>query len=253
MRNEQGLPVVKEYRNTFKPPSKAEAKQDIKTDGLAMHQNNFNLTHEKKLEDQISQKAKILHGEFMCSSAFDNNNGPDWHKKSHKDRVAGIAKNAGMKRNTLMNTGDAFITGGNRYDNHLQDFDEMPKLSILNNYRRIKQIMNTNYVKGFSIEQKYQNRTKQDSDQDPEWAKYKEEKQNSMKMSTILRSLNGAKKKKRPLKPSGSEMSSTGMRSNAHSVGLPPGSRNRDIDSAVSGPTIKPLKEAEEGDEVSNV
>jgi len=36
--------------------------------------------------------------------------------------------------------------------------------------------MNTNYVKGFAIEQKYRNRTKQAADQDPEWAKYKEEK-----------------------------------------------------------------------------
>ena len=88
-------------------------------------------------------------------------------------------KTAGFKRNTLQTTGDAFICGGNRYEQHLGDFDEMPRLSILNNYKRIKQIMNKNYVKGFEIEQKYRNRTKQDSDQDPEWAKYKEEKQNS--------------------------------------------------------------------------
>jgi len=73
-------------------------------------------------------------------------------------------KNASLKRNTLQNTADKFITGGNRYDSHLGDFDEMPRLSILNNYKRIKQIMNTNYVKGFQIEQKYNNRTKQDSD-----------------------------------------------------------------------------------------
>ena len=80
----------------------------------------------------------------------------------------------------------------------------MPRLSILNNYKRIKQIMNTNYVNGFAIEQKYRNRTKQDSDQDPEWAKYKEEKQNSQKMSTILRSLGATKKKRRTLLPSDS-------------------------------------------------
>lgn len=69
-----------------------------------------------------------------------------------------------MRRTTLQNTGDAFITGGNKYDSNLTDFNEMPRLSILNNYKRIKQIMNTNYVKGFAIEQKYRNRTKQDSD-----------------------------------------------------------------------------------------
>ena len=112
----------------------------------------------------------------MCSKAFDNNQGPDWTKKTHSERISGAMKNAGMKRNTLMNTGDNFIQGGNRFDANLKDFDEMPRLSILNNYKRIKQIMNTNYVNGFAIEQKYRNRTKQDSDQDPEWAKYKEEK-----------------------------------------------------------------------------
>ena len=47
-------------------------------------------------------------------------------------------KNANFKRNTLQNTGDKFISGGKRYDNHLGDFDEMPRLSILNNYKRIK-------------------------------------------------------------------------------------------------------------------
>ena len=141
----------------------------------------------------------------MTSKAFDNNQGPDWTKKTHSERMSGAMKNAGMKRNTLMNTGDNFIQGGNRFDANLKDFDEMPRLSILNNYKRIKQIMNTNYVNGFAIEQKYRNRTKQDSDQDPEWAKYKEEKQNSQKMSTILRSLNGTRKKRRTLLPSDSQ------------------------------------------------
>ena len=112
-------------------------------------------------------------------------------------------KNANFKRKTLQNTADKYICGGNRYDSHLQQFDEMPRLSILNNYKRIKQIMNINYVKGFQIEQKYNNRTKQDSEQDPEWQKYKEEKQNSMKMGTILRSLNSTNtRKRRTLLPS---------------------------------------------------
>ena len=69
--------------------------------------------------------------------------------------------------------------------------------------------MNTNYVKGFAIEQKYNNRTKQDSDADPEWQKYKEEKQNSMKMGTILRSLNATNtRKRRTLLPSNSSLES---------------------------------------------
>ena len=157
----------------------------------------------------------------------------------------GTVKNAGMKRNTLQTTGDAFIQGGNRYESHLMDFDEMPRLSILNNYKRIKQIMNSNYVKGFAVEQKYRNRTKQDSDQDPEWAKYKEEKQNSQKMSTILRSLNAKNKKKRTVVPSDS-MTSSQIRANARSSGMP----IRGKSTPYGG--IKPLVEAEENDEMSN-
>ena len=94
--------------------------------------------HKKKIEDHIQNKSKILHGEFRTSVAFDNNQGPDWTKKTHNERMQGTMKNANFKRNTLMNTADSFICGGNRYDSHLAEFDEMPRLSILNNYKRIK-------------------------------------------------------------------------------------------------------------------
>ena len=152
-----------------------EARQTVKNDNFTIYENDFNLELKKKIKDKIDHKAKVLGGQFMCSKAFDNASGPDWTKKTQKERMENVQKNV-KRGNTLKTTGDAFIKGGNRYDSHLTDFSEMPRLSILNNYKRIKQIMNTNYVKGFAIEQKYRNRTKQDSDQDPEWAKYKEEK-----------------------------------------------------------------------------
>jgi hypothetical protein len=106
--------------------------------------------------------------------------------------------------------------------------------------------MNTNYVKGFNIEQKYRNRTKADADNDTEWKKYREEKQNSQKMSTILRSLNGTAKKRRTLAPSASNASQ--MRGNASSVNV---GRSNKLGTPFSG--IKPLQEAEVEDEVSNI
>ena len=124
----------------------------IKNDAFTLHETSYNAEREKKVEDHIDNKTKILHGEFLCSTAFDNATGPDWTKKTHNERVSGTMKHATLKRNTLQNTADAFICGGNRYEQHLSDFDEMPRLSILNNYKRIKQIMNKNYVKGFEIE-----------------------------------------------------------------------------------------------------
>ena len=154
----------KVYKKNFVPASRPEAKNTIKNEAFTMCENDYNLTHKAKIEDHIQNKSKILHGEFLCSKAFDNAHGPDWSKKTHAERMTGAMKNAGLKRNTLQNTGDNFIQGGNKYEQHLMDFDEMPRLSILNNYKRIKQIMNTNYVNGFKMEQKYRNRTKQDSD-----------------------------------------------------------------------------------------
>lgn len=204
MRDQNGIPLGKVPKRAFKPNNPVEARKDIRNDTLTLFENDFNLTRQKKIKDQIEHKAKILHGDFMCSKAFDNAKGPDWTQKSHQDRLGGVMQDAGFKRNTLMNTGDKFITGGNRYEKQLTDFSETPRLSILNNYRRIKQIMNSNYVKGFTIEQKYRNRTKQDADDDPEWAKYKDEKKNSSRMSTILRSLNSTKQKKRTLAPNAS-------------------------------------------------
>ena len=52
------------------------------------------------------------------------------------------------------------MSGTNDYKTFLADVEELPRLSILDNYKRIKQIMNANYVKGISVEKKYRNRTK---------------------------------------------------------------------------------------------
>ena len=64
-------------------------------------------------------------------------------------------------------------------------------------------------------------------------------------MSTILRSLNGNTKKRRVIAPSDS-MNSTTLRANARSV-----AGTRKAGTPFSG-AIRPLKEAAEGDEVSN-
>jgi len=139
----------------------AMSKEDIKNDAFTMHETSYNAVREANNEEAVEHKRKMIGNvAFSCSHAFDNSLAPDWTKETHKDRVDERDKNQSMKRKTLMNTGDMFITGASRFDHHLADFDEMPRLSILNNYKRIKQIMNKNYVKGFEIEQKYANRTK---------------------------------------------------------------------------------------------
>lgn len=67
-------------------------------------------------------------------------------------------------------------------------------------------------------------------------------------MSTILRSLNGTQKKRRTLLPSDSAASANNTRAGAQSVNT---LRNKS-GTPFSG-RIRPLKEAAEGDEISNL
>lgn len=106
----------KVYKKGFVPASKPESKNMIKNDAFTICENDFNLTHKAEIEDHIDNKSKILHGEFLTSKAFDNAQGKDWNKKTHGERMTGAMKNAGLKRNTLMNTADNFISGGNKYE-----------------------------------------------------------------------------------------------------------------------------------------
>ena len=139
-------------KKTFVPASQAQSKNDIKNDAFTMHETYFEAERQQRNEEYIDHKRNFKGGDFRCTAAFDNSIGPDWTKKTAKERAQGSAVSQQLRRNTLMNTGDMFISGNSRFDHHLADFDEMPRLSILNNYKRIKQIMNKNYVKGFEIE-----------------------------------------------------------------------------------------------------
>lgn len=161
----------------------------------------------------VQTKKKFVGGEFKKSFHYDNATVMDWNKATQA-RKAQFHRTDQLKRNTLRSTADNFMSGANGYKTFLADMEELPRLSILDNYKRIKQIMNANYVKGISVEKKYRNRTKQDLDADEEYAKFKEEETNSKKMSTILRSLNTTNyKKKLPVAASAQPQSK--MRGNA--------------------------------------
>jgi hypothetical protein len=56
--------------------------------------------------------------------------------------------------------------------------------------------MNTNFIKSVELEKKFHNRTQKDLQRDEEYLQYKEDEQNTLKMATILRSLNEPKRKR---------------------------------------------------------
>ena len=83
------------------------------------------------------------------------------------------------------------------YKTFITDQEDMPRLSILDNYKQIMLIMTNSYVRSFEEEKKFRNRDVKDVEKDPEFAKYREERTNTLKMSTILKSLNSPKKKRK--------------------------------------------------------
>jgi len=76
------------------------------------------------------------------------------------------------------------------YQTFLNDKGELPRLSILDNYKQIMRIMTNSYIKGSEYENKFANRLTKDIVNDEEYIKFKEEEANTKKMSTILKSLN---------------------------------------------------------------
>jgi hypothetical protein len=75
----------------------------------------------------------------------------------------------------------------------------LPRLSILDNYRQISRIMTNSYIKSFDLDRRFKNSDPKSAAKDPEYSKYSEELQNTMKMSTILKQLNSPKKKRKAI------------------------------------------------------
>ena len=95
-----------------------------------------------------------------------------------------------LKQARLRNTGAKFENNMNSYSTFLSDKSELPRLSILDNYRQIQKIMTLSYIKGSEYQNKFANRLTKDIENDEEYLKFKEEETNTKKMSTILKSLN---------------------------------------------------------------
>ena len=98
-------------------------------------------------------------------------------------------------------TDDKFQTEINGYKTFLDDKEELPRLSILDNYKQITRILTNQYIRSFDEEKIFGNRstTETNETEDPEYLRFKEEKSNTMKMSTILKNLDSPKKKRKSI------------------------------------------------------
>ena len=112
------------------------------------------------------------------------------------ERENEIKQRRNQREKTIKTTGDKFLIDKNEYGKFLpmSDPDSWGRLSILQNHKKIMHIMNNNFVKSKEMEKKFHNRNQKDLMKDDEYLQYKEDYQNTLKMATILRSLNEVKK-----------------------------------------------------------
>ena len=152
------------------------------------------------------QKSKCLYGDFKKSYHHDAGADVDEFgitvkkklKRNSKSHAAGMDEGqsiqsqstAPSKPSRMRNTNAKFENSTNGYQTFLNDKSELPRLSILDNYKQIMRIMTNSYMKGSEYQNKFKNRMEKDIINDEEYQKFKEEETNTKKMSTILKSLN---------------------------------------------------------------
>ena len=196
----------------FIPTRASEAKDTLKSTNFGLYSDEFDL---KKQHDHLlaeEQKLKCIHGDFKMSYYYDNgskvdksgNNVNKKKGKKGKSVAANVELNLGsanmstasqsstysLQQARMRNTNQKYENSSNNYHMFLKDKTELPRLSILDNYKQINRIMTNSYIKGNEYQQKFNNRMAKDIVNDEEYMKFKEEEANTKKMATILKSLN---------------------------------------------------------------
>lgn len=190
-RDAQGVNFGKIYaKQIFNPPAFAEARKTITGEGkdYVLSKGPYQISGQTSLQETVKSKQNFLAGDFKRSYIFNNAVGSDKFGVSQRASIA-----------TLHTTGDKFQTEINDYKLFLDDPEELPRLSILDNYKQIMRIMNKQYINSAQDERKFGSLGQLNTElsKDPEYLNYMEERQNTMKMSTILKNLNSPKKKRR--------------------------------------------------------
>ena len=73
-----------------------------------------------------------------------------------------------VKKWEKSSTNEKFENSNNSYSTFLSDKGELPKLSILDNYKEITRIMTYSYIKGSDYEKKFGNRLASENEKDEE-------------------------------------------------------------------------------------
>lgn len=99
----------------------------------------------------------------------------------------GIAKFVPNNKNpSHIKNASGFINSHNGFETFLRKKDEIPRLSILENYKQISRIMRNSFLKAKDIEQRFKNNALSSD----ELKKKKEEEENTKKLTKILKQMN---------------------------------------------------------------
>jgi hypothetical protein len=147
----------------FVPCNPDEARRALKNDQFTIKDNEYDLLKEHNKRVHEAEKLKQLGPIFKTSQYVDNNNAKDWSLPS-KLREDEFKQRKLQRSHVLQNTGDRFLIDKNDYNAFLPvaDPESWGRLSILQNHKKIMQIMNANYVKSVELEKKFKNRTQKD-------------------------------------------------------------------------------------------
>jgi hypothetical protein len=133
---------------------------------------------------------KLLERNIFLNNTQDVN--IDIADEDHKDSKFGDSKhgNARFVPNSRspnqLNKTTCFINSTNGFETFLKRQDEIPRLSILENYRQISKIMRNSFLKAKDIEQRFKNNALSNE----ELKKKREEEENTMKLTKILKQMN---------------------------------------------------------------
>ena len=233
------------------------AKDDISGHGkdYVLSRNKYEAVNQKSMDEWQESKDAFKGGEFKKS--FIHNNA------CYSDKP-GVSERSSFTR--LHTTGDKYLTEINDYKLFLGDPDELPRLSILDNYKQITRIMTSQYIKSSEEEKKFRNRSSVDVDvdKDADYARYQEARTNTMKMSTTLKTLNSPRKKRKAvtaLRQKQAEEEAENLRrrelaeQKTYKKYAHPGKRSTNVNAtAVSlGDANHPLSDAATADEINNI
>jgi hypothetical protein len=211
----------------FIPANPGQAKDQIMAKNIGLFDDEYDLKKEHDFFENQQAKAKCLHGDFKKSYHHDNGKEVDEFgllknvkkmkrnaqslKQGVEDLSTKSQSHASERPNRMRNTNAKFENSSNAYQTFLNDKSELPRLSILDNYKQIMRIMTNSYMKGSEYQNKFKNRMEKDIINDEEYQKFKEEETNTKKMSTILKSLNVPFRKSQPNKLGGTVQNNSSL------------------------------------------